>query len=141
MDSRYSEKTLTIVGFGALLFGQVTGYALGHYYGDKAATKEVTAKVEEKCNTYLKNFIAATEAQRHREEVERRFADSRKSFDRIESRLNGFHSKMSEPTLNRKRGYRKGNENSRHKHGERGNQVSQDTSDDKGQSTAIQEKQ
>ena len=141
MNSRYSRKTLMITGIGALLLGQAIGFGGGYYYGDKVATKEVTAKVEEKCNTYLKNFIAATEAQRHREEVERRFEESRKSFDRIENSLNGFHSKMSEPTLNRKRGYRKGNENSRHKHGERGNQVSQDTSDDKGQSTAIQEKQ
>ena len=131
MNSRYSRKTLVITGIGSLLLGQAIGYALGYYYGDKVATKEVTAKVEDKCNTYLKNFIAATEAQRHKEEVERRFADSRKSFDRIESRLNGFHSKMSEPTL---RGHRKGNENNRHK---RDHQASPDTA----QNTAIQEKQ
>lgn len=128
MNSRYSRKTLSITGIGALLLGQAIGFGGGYYYGDKVATKEVTAKVEEKCNTYLRNFIAATEAQRHKEEVERRFEESRKSFDRIENSLNGFHSKMSESTLNRKRGYRKGNENNRHK---RDNQASPD----KGQNT------
>lgn len=137
MNSRYSRKTLVITGFGALLLGQAIGFGGGYYYGDKVATKEVTAKVEEKCNTYLKNFIAATEAQRHKEEVERRFEESRKSFDRIENSLNGFHSKMSEPTLNRKRGYRRESENSRHKRDERNNQASPDTAQNK----AIQEKQ
>lgn len=107
MNSTYSRKALLIIGFGTLLIGGGMGAGGGYYYGQKTATAEATAK----CDTYLKSFISATAAQRHREEVERRLENSRKYFDRVESHLNGFHDQMSQPTL---KGNQRRNQNSGH---------------------------